>query len=121
MGWSLGAALGVKLAAPNKTVVALMGDGCFIFGCPIPTLWAAEAYHAPFLTVIFNNKQYHAPKGALQRAYGKESFSEKTGLWVGIDIEPSPDYALIAKACRAYGQIVENPSDIKVALKKALD
>lgn len=121
LGWGIGAALGAKLAAPDKTVVTLVGDGCFLFGCPIPTLWAADVYHAPFLCIIFNNKQYQAPKGALRRAYGEESFSAKTGLWIGMDIEPSPDYALIAEACRAYGQIVEDPSALRSALRKALD
>ena len=121
LGWGLGAALGAKLAAPDKTVVTLVGDGSFIFGCPIPALWAADVYHAPFLSIIFNNQQYQAPKEALRRAYGKESFSEKTGTWVGMDIAPSPNYALIAQACYAYGQIVEDPSALKSALRKALN
>ena len=121
LGWGLGAALGAKLAAPDKAVVALVGDGSFLFGCPIATLWAAEVYHAPFLTVIFDNEQYQAPRDALRRAYGQDSFSAKTGLWVGMDITPPPDYALIAQACQAYGQIVEDPSLLKSALKDALD
>ena len=121
LGWGLGAALGAKLAALDKTVVTLVGDGSFIFGCPIPALWAASVYQAPFLSIIFNNQQYQAPKEALRRAYGKESFSEKTGLWVGMDIAPSPNYALIAQACRAYGHTVEDPSSLQSALKEALD
>ena len=121
LGWGLGAALGAKLAIPDKTVVTLMGDGSFIFGCPIPALWAASVYHAPFLAIIFNNHLYHAPKRALRGAYGKESFSEKTGLWVGMDIVPSPNFALIAQACGAYGQTVEDPSALQSALRDALD
>lgn len=121
LGWGLGAALGAKLAAPDKTVVTLVGDGSFLFGCPIPALWAAGVYHAPFLSIIFNNRRYQAPKEALHRAYGKESFSEKTGLWVGVDIVPSPNYALIAQACHAYGQMVEDPSALQSALRNALD
>ncbi|MFC2056638.1 thiamine pyrophosphate-requiring protein [Chloroflexota bacterium] len=121
LGWGLGAALGAKLAIPDKTVVTLMGDGSFIFGCPIPALWAASVYQAPFLVIIFNNHLYHAPKKAIRRAYGEESFSEKTGLWVGIDIVPSPNFALIAQACGAYGQTVEDPSALQSALRDALD
>ena len=120
LGWGLGAALGAKLAAPDKTVVSLMGDGSFIFGLPIPALWAANIYHIPFLCIILNNQQYHAPKRALRGAYGKESFSEKSGLWVGMDILPSPDFALIAQACNAYGHVVEDPADIKPVLENAL-
>ncbi len=121
LGWALGAALGAKLASPNSTVVTLVGDGTFIFGSPVSTLWAASVYRAPFLCVIFNNRSYKTPKGALRSAYGKESFSEKTGVWVGVDIKPSPDYALIARACGAYGQLVEDPEDLKPALKKAIE
>jgi len=121
LGWGLGAALGAKLASPDKTVVTLVGDGTFIFGCPIPTLWAASVYQAPFLIIIFNNQLYHAPKRALRGEYGENSFSERTGEWVGVDIVPSPDYALIAQACGAYGQTVEDPSVLRSALKDALD
>ena len=121
LGWGLGAALGAKLAAPDKTVVSLMGDGSFIFGLPIPALWAANIYHIPFLCIIFNNQKYNAPKSSLRRAYGKESFSEKSGIWVGMDIVPSPDFALIAQACNAYGQMVEDSADIKPVLEKALE
>ena len=123
LGFGLGGALGVKLASPDKTVVSLMGDGCFVFGCPIATLWAASVYKAPFLSVIFNNQQYHAPKGGLgiRGNYGKESYSEKTGVWEGIDIAPSPEYALVAKACGGWGQTVEDPAELPIALKKGLD
>ena len=121
LGWGLGAALGAKLAAPDKTVVTLVGNGSFMFGCPAAALWAADKYHAPFLCIIFDNELYNAPKMALRRAYGEESFSEKTGLWVGMDITPSPNYALIAQACHAYGQTVEDPSALKSALRNALD
>jgi len=121
LGWGLGAALGAKLARPEKTVVAIVGNGSFIYGCPTPSLWAASTYQAPFLTVILNNGQYHAPKEALRIAYGTESYSVSSNQWVGIDIEPSPDYALIARSCGGYGKRVEEPSEISGALKEALD
>ena len=121
LGWALGASLGAKLACPDKLVVTLLGDGCFVFGCPTATLWAAGAYNAPFLSVIFNNAQYSAPRKAIRRAYGPDSYSEKTGLWPGTAIEPSPDYALIAQACNAYGQVVTEPSNLPSALKDAIE
>ncbi|MFC2014390.1 thiamine pyrophosphate-requiring protein [Chloroflexota bacterium] len=122
LGFGMGGALGVKLASPDKTVVSMMGDGCFVFGCPIPTIWAASVNNAPFLSIIFNNQQYHAPRGGLgiRGAYGKDSYSEKTGVWEGIDIVPSPDYALIAQACGAWGRTVEDPSELMSALKDGL-
>jgi acetolactate synthase-1/2/3 large subunit len=121
LGWALGASLGAKLACPDKLVVSLLGDGCFVFGCPTATLWAAGAYHAPFLSVIFNNEQYNSPRKAIRRAYGPDSYSEKTGFWPGTDIKPTPEYALIARACHSYGQVVSEPSDLPSALKNAIE
>lgn len=120
LGFPLGAALGAKLAAPDKTVLSLMGDGGFVFGCPIATLWGAGVYKAPFLSVIYNNRQYNAIRASLQGGYGQDSYSEKTGVWEGIDISPSPDYAVIAQGCGAWGRTVEDPSDLVPALKDGL-
>ena len=121
LGWGLGAALGTRLASPDRTVVAMVGDGSFVFGCPTAALWAASTYHAPFLCIIFNNMQYTAPKLTLHHSLGTESYSVKTGRWVGTDIRPSPDYAAIARACYAYGKTVEDPSELPSALSAALD
>lgn len=121
LGWGLGAALGAKLAAPDKTVVLLVGDGSFIYGCPTAALWAANAHNVPFLSIIFNNEQYNALKRAIQMRYSGNSFSEKTGFWVGVDLTPSPNYSLIAQACGAYGQRVEEPSALQPAMRRALD
>ena len=47
-GWAPGAAFGAKLAAPDKDVIAVTGDGFYMFGTPIHALWAARHYKAPF-------------------------------------------------------------------------
>ncbi len=121
LGWGLGAAMGAKLASPEKTVILLVGDGSFVFGCPTAALWAASKYGAPFLTVIFNNGKYYAPQKAHRMTYGYDSFSEKSGSWAGYDITPPPDYALIATACGAQGKTVTEPDELKPALVSALD
>ena len=57
----------------------------------------------------------------IQLTYGKDNFSEKLGDWVGLNIVQQPDYTMIARANHGYGQIVEDPSDLKTALKDALE
>lgn len=120
LGWSLGASLGAKLAAPEKTVINLSADGNFANSTPMAALWAADAYKAPFLVVIFNNRRYHAVKSSIQHAY-KDGYSVKTGNFVAADIPNPPSFELVAKACRAHGETVDEPSEVKRALKRALD
>jgi len=116
LGWGLGAALGAKLAKPDNMVVSLVGDGTFIFGSPIATFWAAVKYKAPFLCVVFNNGMYNAPRMGIPR----DSYSAKTGNWVGTEIDPSPDYAEVGRACGGYGRVVETGEEVKQALEEAL-
>ncbi len=117
LGWGLGAALGAKLARPENMVVSLVGDGTFIFGSPIATFWAAVKYKAPFLCVVFNNGMYNAPRMGIPR----DSYSAKTGNWVGTEIDPSPDYAAVGKACGGYGRVVESGGEVKQALEEAVN
>jgi acetolactate synthase-1/2/3 large subunit len=112
IGWALGAALGVKLAAPDRTVVSLMGDGAFIYGCPEASLWSAGFYQAPFLAIIYDNQGYGAIKGLFREKYNVDN--------MGADITSPPDYALIARANNAYGRMVNDPSEVPEALKDCL-
>jgi len=120
IGWALGAALGAKLAAKDRTVVSLMGDGAYVWGCPVATFWSAATYKAPFLSIIFNNQAYAAIKGIVQRAYGVEKLSAEIGREAGVDINPPPDYAAVARACGAFGLTVEDPQDVLPSLRQAL-
>jgi len=120
LGWALGAAIGGKLAAPDRRVVALVGDGAFVYGCPTAAYWATDKYHLPFLTVIFNNQTHFATKRAMLSAY-PQSVSQQTNNFVGLEIFPSPEYALTAQACRAYGEKVEDPSQLQPALRRGLE
>jgi acetolactate synthase-1/2/3 large subunit len=117
LGWGLGAALGAKLARPEVMVVSLVGDGTFIFGSPIATFWASVKYKAPFLCIVFNNGMYNAPRMGIPR----DSYSAKTENWVGTEIDPSPDYAAVGRACGGYGRVVENGGEVMPALEEAVN
>ncbi len=56
LGWTGGAAIGAKLAEPSKTVIALTGDGSYMFSQPSTVHWMARHYDTPFLQVVFNNR-----------------------------------------------------------------
>ncbi|MCK4723126.1 MAG: hypothetical protein KAT75_07470, partial [Dehalococcoidia bacterium] len=118
--WALGTALGAKVAAPDRTVVSLMTDGGFVWGCPLATLWSASSYQAPFLSVIFNNQSYGVIRGLVQRLSGTK-LSDKMAFEAGVDIMPPPEYGLVAQACGGYGRTVADPDDVLPALKEAVE
>lgn len=120
LGWGLGAAMGAKLAAPDKTVIACIGDGSYIFNVPIACHWVMEAYRIPILTVIFNNQCYNAVKRTIKDLF-PNGWSMKTGKFIGVDLHPSPKYENIVKAVGGYGETVEDPEEIKPALLRALE
>ena len=120
LGWAIGAAVGAKLAAPERDVVALVGDGAFIYGAPTSALWAADRYDAPFLTVVFNNSEHFSTRRSLQTFY-PDSAAQRTNTFMGLDIKPSPEYAQLAEASRAYGERVDDPSEVLAAIQRGLD
>jgi acetolactate synthase-1/2/3 large subunit len=121
--FALGAALGAKIAAPEKHVVSIMTDGGFVWGCPVATLWSARAYRAPFLAVICDNQSYGFIKQLVRRTAGESEsgFSDKMAFEAGVDFVPPVDYAMVAEGCGAYGRTVEDPADVPVVLGQAMD
>jgi thiamine pyrophosphate-dependent acetolactate synthase large subunit-like protein len=57
----------------------------------------------------------------MRKGYGEGSVSGEMGFEVGAEIKMPPDYALISEACKAYGQTVEDPSELSAALKNAVE
>ncbi len=119
LGWGLGAALGVKLAKPDRQVVSLVGDGSFVFGAPTAAIWAMQVQQAPVLVVIFNNACYNATKRPLVANY-PEGYSVSTNKFVGIDLAPPPRYDMVAEAAGAYGEQISAPDELLDALRRGL-
>jgi acetolactate synthase I/II/III large subunit len=118
LGWGVGAALGAKLAAPDKLVVATVGDGAYMFTNPTVCHWVAEAFKLPVLTIIFNNSRYGAVRGATMSMFKDGIAGEDDGRFMA-DLDPSPDFAAIARAQNAHGERVERPEDLPRALADA--
>jgi acetolactate synthase-1/2/3 large subunit len=120
LGWGLGAALGIKLARPDRPVVLSTGDGSFVFGEPLAALWATQINKAPILVVIWNNGCYNANKSPLVSAY-PDGYSVSGTHFVGTDLVPSPRYDLLAPVVGAVGERVEDPNEVLPALRRGLD
>lgn len=120
LGWGLGAAVGVRLANPDRPVIALVGDGSFVFGAPLAALWAAQVNGAPFLCVILNNTCYNATLRPLVAAY-PEGYSVRGGDVIGVNLTPPPRYAMLAEAVGGYGEQVDDPAELLAALQRGLE
>jgi acetolactate synthase-1/2/3 large subunit len=119
LGWALGASVGVRLAAPEQTVVALVGDGSFIFGSPVAALWAAQQAAAPFLTVVLNNGGYNASKMPVLGLF-PDGASRRANAFPGVRFPTPPDYAALARSCHAFGERVDDPLELGPAIDRAL-
>ncbi|MCE7027528.1 thiamine pyrophosphate-requiring protein [Jiella avicenniae] len=118
LGWGLGAALGIKLASPEKTVIATLGDGAYIFANPTACHWAAEAHGIPVLTIIFNNALHGAVRNATMAMYPQGAAAKSAGRMLA-DLSPSPAFECLAGA-EGHGERVETVDGLKPALERAL-
>ncbi|GJD56863.1 thiamine pyrophosphate-requiring protein [Methylobacterium dankookense] len=119
LGWGLGAALGAKLAAPDKLVVATLGDGAYIFANPTASHWAAAAHDLPVLTVVFNNALYGAVRNSTLAMY-REGYAAKNRGRMLADLGPSPDFERVVEASGGLGLRVENAEALPGALAEAV-
>jgi acetolactate synthase-1/2/3 large subunit len=120
LGSSWPRGIGMKLAAPEKTIIASGGDGCAIFSNPEAALWTSRKYNAPILYIVNNNHRYNAVAVNLDAYGGEKSYAGKSGF-NGSTLSPSPDFAVIAQAMGAYGEKVTDPEKLPQALRRALD
>jgi len=119
-GWGPGAALGAKLADPDAFVALAIGDGFFQYGVPNAALWAAVKYNRPFLTVVFQNKQWTTGTNDVRRQF-PDGVSVRTGNFEGGVMEPPPDLAKLAESVGAHGENVADADRLPGALQHAVD
>lgn len=119
LGTGLGTALGVKAAAPERTVIAVIGDGSFNYNPVLAALGVCQEHRMPILIVMFNNSGYLSQKSGVPRHY-PDGWAVKSQTFVGTSITPSPDYAAIARAFDGYGEKVEDPGQVRAALQRGL-
>ena len=94
IGWGLPAAIGVKLAIPDRPVVGLIGDGSAMYTCQ--ALWTAAHYRIGVLFVILNNKSYRILK---QRLHAMRGHAEQADTYVGMELlDPPIDFVALARS-----------------------
>lgn len=119
LGWHGGAAIGAKLARPDRDVVCLTGDGSYMFSIPSTVHWISRRYGAPFLEVIYNNRGWKAPKMSALAVHPDGYASKSQDLNIAFD--PPPDYSGIAAAAGgAYARIVKDAKELDQAIAEAV-
>ncbi|WP_028924119.1 thiamine pyrophosphate-binding protein [Pseudonocardia acaciae] len=117
LGWGMGAALGYQLGAPERRVLAVVGDGVFQFGPQ--ALWVAARHRIPVLFVVINNRSYAAVAAALRRYGGTAA---RVGSYPGKDIS-GVDIAAVARGFGLPARRLDRAHELPAAVKElgALD
>ncbi len=119
LGWGGGAALGAKLASPDRLVIAVLGDGSHLFGNPVAVHHASAMHKLPVLFVVMNNSMWGAVRRATLGMYpqGEAARSNKPPL---IDLDELPAFEQVCAAAGGYGERVEDPATLPAALDRAV-
>ena len=111
LGWGLPAAVGAALADPGRRVMALQGDGSFVFGAP--ALWTAAHEGLPLALVVADNGGYEILRAGLEGMTGRAE-----GDWPGLRLrEPFLDVAAICRGFGAPATRAERAADLPEALR----
>jgi thiamine pyrophosphate-dependent acetolactate synthase large subunit-like protein len=120
LGWSVGAAIGVRAARPGQQVVSLVGDGAMLFG-QLEALWTASRYNVPVIIVVFNNRSYDSERGRIH--FFSETARKDRTQWKDMSCflgDPEVDYVSIARGFDIEGALITRPDEIRPAFETAM-
>jgi len=119
LGWGAGAALGAKLAAPERPVVAVLGDGAYLFSNPAAVHHAAALHELPVLFIIVNNGMWNAVRQFTLAMYPK-GHASRSNAPAFVRLDKLPAFEAICAAAGGHGARVEDPAELPEALARAL-
>ena len=109
LGYSMSAAFGAQVGAPDSMVISAMGDGSFGFTCG--ELETIVRRNVPLKMIVFSNSVYGWIKASQKTGYGERYFS--------VDFNRT-NHARVAEAFGVKAWTVQDPSDLESSLKAAL-
>jgi acetolactate synthase-1/2/3 large subunit len=120
LGWGLPAAIGLKLARPERTVIAAVGDGSYLFANPAACHHAMAMHDLPVLTVICANRQWTAVQRSALGMYPDGYAADAGQLSPLAELGPPVAFEQYAAASGGYGEAVADRRDLLPALRRAL-
>ncbi|NIZ12285.1 thiamine pyrophosphate-requiring protein [Phaeobacter sp. HF9A] len=120
LGWGFPAAMGFALARPDRTVVATMGDGSYMFANPVACHQIAEALGLSMVVLVLNNAEWGAVRQSVLDIY-PDGHAARANAVPLTDLSPSPDFVKVAEASRAFARHARTEDEFNAALTEALD
>ena len=118
LGRGLGEALGAKMAAPGRQVIAAVGDGSYMFSVPTAAHFVGRAEELPTLTIVSNNAEWFAVRRAVTGMY-PEGRAERANRMPLVDLAPSPAFEKSIEVSGGYGEKVDDPAKLMGAMERA--
>lgn len=121
LGWGIGAAIGAKIARPDKQIACLLGDGALLFG-QVEAMWTAARYDIPILIFVLNNRSYDGERTRIYRQSPLARNRDTRDKWKDMSCylgDPVVDFTSLARAFSIQGEMVESPAALPDALKRA--
>lgn len=112
LGWGIGAAVGAQIAAPDKEVVCLLGDGAAMLS--IQTLWTAAQRQLPILFVIVNNRGYRAVQEGVDRFRRGGTGKKAPGVSFGGEVI---QFEELARGQGIDGRTTSNGEELAAAIE----
>ena len=120
LGWGLGVAIGAKMAAGDRLVVAAEGDGAYMFANPVPAHYVSKEQDAPILTVIYNNQRWSAVREAAVGLYPDGYIARSNDEEPLVHFDPDTRYEKAVEVSGGYGEQVTDPGEVTAALERAI-
>ena len=118
LGWSGAMALGAKLAAPDRMMVQIVGDGSFYFGSPCSVFAVAQHHKLPILAIVLDNSGWSAVKSSTLRVF--PDGEAKAANEFQAELMPDVEFGKIGEAFGAYAEKVSDPADVPAALARCV-
>jgi thiamine pyrophosphate-dependent acetolactate synthase large subunit-like protein len=117
LGWGIGAAIGAKIADPNRQVVLSIGDGAVMYSAA--GFWTMARYEIPVLMIVSNNHNYETVRQLFGYYSGKMRAADR---FIGTMLDrPLVDFVGLAKSEGCDGIRVENVSDLRPAIRRGIE
>ncbi len=120
LGWSFPCAMGMQLAQPNRLIIPTMGDGSYMFANPVACHQIAESLALPVLVLVLNNHEWGAVRKAVLGTY-PDGYAARMNQMPLVSLDPTPDFAQIARASRAWAATVDVAGDLPGVLAAAIE